>query len=99
MTRASPWTMNAAMPSTTSEARPGAATWAFELAIKAGIPRSSSVADSRCCDDLRRVALRVLGSVKQQAEHGGRQARTADGPDLVERAERRRANPRERAID
>jgi hypothetical protein len=45
------------------------------------------------------VALRVLGGVKQQAEHGGGQTCAADGPDLFEGAERSRANVRERAID
>ena len=45
------------------------------------------------------MALRVLGSVKEQTEHGGGQTRAADGSDLFERAQRRRPNVGERAID
>ena len=47
-------------------------------------------------DDLGRMALCVLGRVKEQAENGGRQTGAADLARLVERAERRGPDLRER---
>ena len=45
------------------------------------------------------MSLRVLGGVKHQTEHRGRKPITADFASLIERAERRRPNLVQRAID